>query len=315
MQKTLRQAETGRRLPGFSSRWLAWMVILWLPIAGAACSGSDWSEDDAGSQGSSIEDADYPNLSQVPGEQPLPTPASLRDELIEGLVADHANARYTGDPLTAASAAVPPAAPPTAAQTQVEIIWETLRVEPEGAAAENAAASGAGAASSGAAASDSEATADGAQEEIQVNWETERVEPSGKVTMAGGSAVEEELILAPGPELVGVVYFDHDSAQVGTGDRDLLEEVVALYKERGGRLRLVGHSSNQASTEDEVAQRMVNLDLSLKRANAVATTLLDLGAEKEKLMIEAKADSEPASGAVTVGGEDGNRRVEIFLEH
>jgi outer membrane protein OmpA-like peptidoglycan-associated protein len=64
---------------------------------------------------------------------------------------------------------------------------------------------------------------------------------------------------------------------------------------------------------------MVNLDLSLKRANAVATSLLDLGAEQEKLMIEAKADSEPASfpasGEVIVGGEDGNRRVEIFLEH
>jgi outer membrane protein OmpA-like peptidoglycan-associated protein len=315
MQKTLRQAETGRRLPGFSSRWLAWMVILWLPVAGAACSGSDWSEDDGGDQGSSIEDADYPNLSQVPGEQPLPTPASLRDELIEGLAADHANARYTGTLLTATSEAVPPAAPPTAAQTQVEIIWETLRVEPEGAAAEKAAGSGAGAALSGAAASDSEATTDGAQEEVQVNWETERVEPSGKVAMAGGSAVEEELILAPGPELVGVVYFDHDSAQVGTSDRGLLEEVVALYKESGGRLRLVGHSSNQASTEDEVAQRMVNLDLSLKRANAVATTLLDLGAEQEKLMIEAKADSEPAGGEVTVGGGDSNRRVEIFLEH
>ena len=63
-----------------------------------------------------------------------------------------------------------------------------------------------------------------------------------------------------------------------------------------------------------MAQRMVNLDLSLKRANAVATTLLDLGAEKAKLMIEAKADSEPASGEVIVGGEGSNRRVEIFLE-
>jgi flagellar motor protein MotB len=228
-----------------------------------------------------------------------------------GLAADHANARYTGEPLTAASAAVPPAAPPPAAQLQVEIIWETLRVLPE----EDAAAADAGAAAAGAAAGGSEATTDATREEIEINWEIERVEPSGKVSAAGASEIEEELILAPGPELVGVVYFAHDSAEVGTSDRDLLEAVVALYKERNGRLLLVGHSSTQASTEDEVAQRMVNLDLSLKRANAVATSLLNLGAEKEKLMIEAKADSEPASGEVVVGGENGNRRVEIFLEH
>jgi flagellar motor protein MotB len=216
---------------------------------------------------------------------------------------------------------VPPAAPPPAAKPQVEIIWETLRVSPEGdvAAAEELAGWGAGAAAAGAAAGGSEATTEATteatREEVQINWETERVEPSGKVSAAGGSEIKEELILAPGPELVGVVYFAHDSAQVGTSDRDLLEMVVALYKERGGRLRLVGHSSTQASTEDEVAQRMVNLDLSLKRANAVATSLLDLGAEEEKLMIEAKADSEPASGEVVVGGGSGNRRVEIFLEH
>jgi outer membrane protein OmpA-like peptidoglycan-associated protein len=341
MHKSPNQAEPGRQVSGFSCRWLApalrWVLVLWLPIAGAACSGSGGSEADAGDQDSAIEDEEYPNLARVPGEQPRPTPSSLRDELMDGLAADHANARYTGEPLTAASAAVPPAAPPPAAQPQVEIIWETLRVSAEGdaAAAEEAAGSGAGAAAAGAAAGGSEATTEtttdgstggstgGTQEEIEINWETERVEPSGKVSAAGGSGIEEELILAPGPELVGVVYFAHDSAQVGTGDRDLLEAVVALYKERGGRLRLVGHSSAQASTEDEVAQRMVNLDLSLKRANAVATTLLDLGAEKEKLMIEAKADSEPASVSasvpasdeVIVGGESGDRRVEIFLEH
>jgi flagellar motor protein MotB len=315
MHKAPNQAEPGHQVSGFPCRWLAsaltWAAVLWLPIAGAACSGSDWSGDNGAGRDSTIEDEDYPNLSRVPGEQPRPTPSSLRDELMAGLAADHANARYTGEPLTAASAAVPPAAPPPAAQPQVEIIWETLRVSPE----EDAAAADAGAAAAGAAAGGSEATTDATREEIEINWEIERVEPSGKVSAAGASEIEEELILAPGPELVGVVYFAHDSAEVGTSDRDLLEAVVALYKERNGRLLLVGHSSTQASTEDEVAQRMVNLDLSLKRANAVATSLLNLGAEKEKLMIEAKADSEPASGEVVVGGENGNRRVEIFLEH
>ena len=321
-------------------------VLVCLPLAAAACSGpsrsADPGADPAAGQGAdqgdgqagASEDEDYPNLARVPGEQPRPTPASLRKELIDGLAADRANARYTGEPLTAASAAVPPATPPPAARPQVEIIWETLRVLPEDAAAAESGASDAAsgaegataaAAAAGAALGQSEAAEEGApveveveeeiEEEIEINWETERVEPSGKIAAAGQGDNEEQLILAPGPELVAVVYFAHDSDRVDTSDRALLEDVVALYKERGGRLRLVGHASSQAGTDDEVAQRMVNLDLSLKRANAVATTLLDLGAEKDKLMIEAKADSEPVDGEALVDDEGGNRRVEVFLEH
>jgi hypothetical protein len=212
-------------------------------MAGLACSSSGGSE--GAGQSSSIEDEDYPNLSRVPGEQPRPTPASLRDELIAGLAADRANARYSDEALTGTSAAAPPAAPPPAAGTQVEIIWETLRVEPEATASEKAAdgaavsgagaaATGSGAAATGAAAGASVTAGEGEQEEVEIDWETERVEPSGKVATAGGAAVEEELILAPGPELVGVVYFANDSAQVESSDLELLEDVVALYKERGG---------------------------------------------------------------------------------
>ncbi len=317
MRKSLQQARPARRAPRHRHRWLAWALMVWLPLAGAGCSGLGQSRDSGADQASATEVEEYPNLSRVPGEQPRPTPESLRQELIEGLVADHANARYSGAALTAATAAVPPAAPPPAARPQVEIIWDTLRVLPEGDAAadETTAGPDAGAPASEAAAREPESPAGGAEEEVQINWDTERVAPSGKVTMAGQAESEEKLFLAPQPELVAVVYFPHDSDQVGKSDREALEEVVALYKERGGRLRLVGHSSGQAGTDDEVAQRMVNLDLSLKRANAVATTLVDLGAEKDKLLIEAKADSEPASDDANVGGEGNNRRVEIFLEH
>ena len=318
--------------------WLTWGLILWLPLAGAACSGSGRSaDDDSPIQASADEDESYPNLSRVPGEQPRPTPESLRKELIEGLAADRANARYTGELLTAKSAAPPPAAPPPAAQPQVEIIWETLRVLPEGetetveeveaqdanattgepeAAAEEPDAS-VGETEAAAEEPDpsvGEPEAETAEEEVRINWETERVEPSGKVAVAGVTESEEELILAPPPELLAVVYFPQDSTQVDGGDRQLLEEVVALYKERGGRLRLVGHASGQAETDDQVAQRMANLELSLERANAVATTLLDLGADKEELLVEAKAESQGDDGEVPVGGGNGNRKVEIFLE-
>lgn len=301
-------------LRGPLPRLSALALILALPLA--ACSGSSNGGADRGG------DEDFPNLSRVPGQQPRPTPESLRKELLDGLAADHANARYSGEALTAATAAVPAAAPPPAAKPQVEIIWDTLRVSPEG---EGEGESGAEAGAEEAGAEETEAAGESAspapeskeqsEDEVQINWETERVEPSGQVVAAGSAEGTEELILAPGPELVAVVYFDHDSEQLANDDRAMLEKVVALYKERGGRLRLVGHASSRAGTEDEVAQRMVNLDLSLKRANAVAATLVDFGAEKDALSIEAKADSEAGEGDLALGGESADRRVEIFLEH
>lgn len=302
--------------PDKPGRWpslAAAALILCLPILAAGCSGSG-----SGGHAGATDDEDYPNLSRVPGEQPRPTPDSLRDELIDGLAADHANARYSGEALTPALAAVAPATPPPAAKAKVEINWEGERVgteeeasdTDEPAAEETAAEDEPAREESVAPAEDGDS-----QEELEINWEGERVDPSGKVIAAGGDDVKEELILAPGPELVGVVYFDDESDEVGGGDRDLLEQLVALYKERGGRLRLVGHSSAGAGFEDEVAQRIADLDLSLKRANAVASTLVDLGAEKDKLKIEAKADGDPANGEVIVGGEASHRRVEIFLEH
>lgn len=317
MRETHKMRETDRNTtralwrPIVSVQWAAWAMVLWLPLAGAACSGSGTSSGEGGNQLGAAEDEEYPNLSRVPGEQPRPTPEDLRKDLVEGLTADRSNARYTNEPLTATSAAVPPASPPPAAQPQVEILWDTLRVLPEGEDAAEPEAVEDEASDSG----QSDPASEESSEEVQINWDTERVEPSGIVTAAGDASGGESLILAPGPELVAVVYFDHDSDKVGQGDREMLEKVIALYKERGGRLRLVGHASSQVSTEDEVAQRMVNLDLSLKRANAVASTLVDLGAEQDKLLVEAKADSEPADSKLLTGAETIDRRVEIFLEH
>lgn len=315
MRKTPKQTHSKPPPAGSGRRWLAWALVVGLPLAGAAC--SSLGSSGGGTQSAATGVEEYPNLSRVPGEVPRPTPESLRKDLIRGLAADHANARYTTEALTAETAAVPPAAPPPAAKPQVDIVWDTPRVVPEDQAAKQgkAAEPDAGAAGPETPAGAPEPKASGAGDEVQINWDTERVTPSGKVAMAGQTDSKSELMLAPQPELVAVVYFPQDTDQVDKSDRELLAKVVALSKERGGRLRLVGLSGGRAGTDDQVAQRMVNLDLSLKQANTVATTLLDLGADKDKLMIEAKADSEAAGEEASVGGERGDRRVEIFLEH
>jgi len=296
-----------------SVRPWAWALPASLALALAACGGSGRSgDDDSVIQGRAAEDEDYPNLSRVPGEVPRPTPESLRKELIEGLAADRANARYTGELLTGTSAAPAAAAPPTSAGSQVEIIWETIRVLPEGEEGASEPADSTGETGDGAVESDD------ASEEVEINWDSERVAPSGRFAAAGASESAEAPILAPRPELLpellAVVYFPQESSEVAGSERERLGEVVARYQERGGRLRLVGHAEAEGAG-DPVAQRIADLGLSLERADAVATTLLDLGADKEELLVEAKADGPTDRGDQLAAGERNNRRVEIFLEN
>ncbi len=391
------EANGRRAAAGRAARALA----LLLPLALAACGGGGGST--TSERSISEEDEDYPNLARVPDQPPQATPASLREQLVEGLVADRANAHYTGELLTPQMAAPPPAAPPPAAKTQVEIRWDTLRVVPEeedpaseapaseapesealeseaplsdsqgdqvseleteaGAAALAVSADAGDAADAGesveevqvewdtervepsgklsmagedesksqlllapdpsesvqTAAAPAAATAQtasaGSDDSVEINWDTDRVDPSGKVTMAGTESMDGELLLSPQPELVAIIYFPRDSVLVDQDDRQVLEGVMALHAQRGGRIHLIGHSGAETGADDQVAQRMASLDLSLQRANAVATTLVDLGATHDEVLVEAKADREPAAGESSELGDSTSRRVEIFLEY
>lgn len=262
--------------------------------------------------GSSGPDRSYPNLSSVPDQAPRPSSESLQEELIEGLIADHANAQYSGENLTAQSAAAPPAAPPPSGQPRVEIRWEPRRFVLEGEETEEETAEETAEEET---AEEIETAAEG-EERVEITWEMARVLPAAGAEVAAAEVEElEEPIEVGGTQLVAVIYFAHDSSQLNEDDRDVLRDVVALHKERGGRIHLIGHSSARAETEDLVAQRMINLDLSLKRASQVADGLMGFGAQQEALLVEAKADSDPVAEEATATDEAGNRRVEIFLEY
>ncbi len=233
--------------------------------------------------------SDYPNLAGVPSEAPRPTSDDLRDTLTRGLIADRANARYTDEALTAESTAVPPAPSPPKGQQRVDISWETPRVVPEGQETE-------------------------AAEGVEIEWETARVEPA-EAPVAEATADEPAAVPGGGKELLAVIYFASESPELNDEDHAVLRDVLLKQEEIGGRLHLVSHGASFGEGDDPVAQRMVDLDLSLKRANAVATMLMDLGAAQDKLLIEAKAEAHPAAGEAGSDDAAGDRKVEIFLEY
>ena len=122
---------------------------------------------------------------------------------------------------------------------------------------------------------------------------------------AGGSA---------GRRHVADIYFAQASARLDTQDREVLRSVAELSRSQSGRLRIVGHSSQEVPDIPELQQSLTNFQLSLARARGVAEALERLGVPPERLLVEALTDRDPIYRESTPEGAAGNRRVEIFQE-
>jgi len=114
-------------------------------------------------------------------------------------------------------------------------------------------------------------------------------------------------------ERVAVIYFGHGSTGLNGQDRQVLRQVARIQQQRGGRLRVVGHASHRTATMSPVQHRIVNLDVSMARAEQVADALASFGVPRENIQVEARADSEPVYFEYMPTGEAGNRRAEVYL--
>ena len=119
---------------------------------------------------------------------------------------------------------------------------------------------------------------------------------------------------ADGSMRAAIVTFGTGSAALSGEARRSLREVAKLYKERGGHVRVIGHASNRTKEMSAERHALVNFDVSLRRANAVAKELISLGVPANVIYIGAVSDTEPVYHEWMPSGEAGNRRAEIFLE-
>lgn len=120
--------------------------------------------------------------------------------------------------------------------------------------------------------------------------------------------------LGPGFQKVATIIFNNGSARLSDRDRGILRDVLALHRERGGRVHIIGHASSRTRTMDPTRHNMVNYQMSVARADAVADALAGLGLPREAILVAARSDSEPLYFEVMPTGEAGNRRAEIYLE-
>ena len=120
---------------------------------------------------------------------------------------------------------------------------------------------------------------------------------------------------AAGVQLVAVIYFGHSSSRLDGKDRAVLRDVVALGRQRGATIRVVGHASAHTTVTDQITHDLTNFEISLKRANSVVAELIALGAARDRVRAEARSDKQPVYHEFMSTGQAGNRRVEIFLEN
>lgn len=112
---------------------------------------------------------------------------------------------------------------------------------------------------------------------------------------------------------VATILFPDGSTRLGPRERRILQQVAALYRERGGRILLVGHASSRTASMSPSRHVEVNREISLRRAKAVARQLRRLGIPADRLVLSAVGDTQPLYREVMPSGEAGNRRVEIYF--
>ena len=104
-----------------------------------------------------------------------------------------------------------------------------------------------------------------------------------------------------------ILYFDSGSTKLIAESHKLIPEVIRTIRERNSNdVSVVGHS-------DTTGTRELNLDLSLKRAQAVSQLIIAAGIDPSSLEITSHGKDNPLIPTGDNVDEPRNRRVEITV--
>lgn len=107
------------------------------------------------------------------------------------------------------------------------------------------------------------------------------------------------------PDLKGV-NFDFDQSYIRQEDFAKLDQDVATLKQWGDvKVEVAGHT-------DSIGTDEYNMGLSLRRADAVRSYLVDKGIAADRLTVKGYGESQPIADNATDAGRFQNRRVELI---
>ena len=135
------------------------------------------------------------------------------------------------------------------------------------------------------------------------------VMPEGSVENAGA------LPLPSASTRVATILFNNGSAGLDENDRRILADVAKLQRQNNGVVRVIGHASQRTKNMDPAVHKRANFQVSVDRANQVATELKKMGISSDMILTAAVGDNHPLYLEVMPSGEAGNRRTEIYLSN
>lgn len=125
-----------------------------------------------------------------------------------------------------------------------------------------------------------------------------------ELTMTAGAPLPSGRAIIDGPA-TGLFASASDVLEPGVGP--LVDQLVALMEARADwQITVVGHTD---STGNEVS----NLELSLRRAEAVRQELIDGGIAPERIRVRGAGSTDPLADNATIAGRAENRRIEFEI--
>jgi flagellar motor protein MotB len=120
-------------------------------------------------------------------------------------------------------------------------------------------------------------------------------------------------MMLPNAVRIATVHFQNGSSRLNNTDLQVLRKVIALQRQNGGVIQIIGHASSRTRAMAEANHKKTNYTMSVMRADTIAKAMIRLGAPKNGIMVGAVSDTQPLYYEVMPTGEAGNRRAEIFI--
>jgi outer membrane protein OmpA-like peptidoglycan-associated protein len=114
---------------------------------------------------------------------------------------------------------------------------------------------------------------------------------------------------------IATIHFDNGSSVVDSQYNPKIKEIAKLAKDKKAQINVYGFASSRTKNTDIMTHKMINFDVSLKRAENVAAALRKAGVPKNAITTEALSDTIPLYQEVMPEGERLNRRAEIYVSY
>lgn len=228
------------------------------------------------------ENSGTPSLTSVPSRPPAGSD-SVRNRVVEGLISDRDNARYTDEAIRLQGSTRPVETPQAASKAPEPASTPAPQVAsvPSAPAAPRASSP---------------------SQSVVVDMSA--LDGGGYNPVSAQISREAQ---------VATIQFGRSSSRLDARDQQLIATVVSAHRQNGGNILVVGHASSRTAQLPKSRHEVVNFQVSFARANAVAQALIRNGVSPERVTVEAVADDQPIYSEAMPTGEAGNRRAEIYF--